>query len=39
MNWTFPLFRIFGIKVRMHWAMAIFILFYLIIIFLVIIFL
>jgi len=30
MNWTFPLFRIFGIKVRMHWAMAIFILFYLI---------
>jgi Zn-dependent protease len=30
MNWTFPLFRIFGIKVRMHWAMAIFVLFYLI---------
>jgi len=30
MNWTFPLFRVFGIKVRMHWAMAILILFYLI---------
>jgi Zn-dependent protease len=25
MNWTFPLFRLFGIPVRMHWFMAIFI--------------
>jgi Zn-dependent protease len=30
MNWAFPMFRIFGIKVRMHWGMAILIGFYLI---------
>lgn len=30
MNWAFPLFRVFGIKVRMHWAMGILILFFLI---------
>jgi Zn-dependent protease len=23
MSWTFPLFRIFGIRVRMHWLMAV----------------